>query len=257
MLADRPRRATAKSEWDQKEMPFTEHLRELRKRLIVCVDHDPVIGIGMFYAVDLRHQLDEARVFSATSRSTRSGRPTRSGRSSSSRSTARSCIGLPVICIRSGCSSFRRSIRRRAGRSTIRRAVDRAGRVGIVFAHFLVIPRVIGGRRSITSSIATATFGIESTINLVLLLFLAFALIFQTPMIMIMLARIGLVNSKSLRTFRRYAIMGSLLAGGIARARRPADHDDADGRADVRALRSSASGSSSCWKSRGSARAHT
>ena len=35
-------------------------------------------------------------------------------------------------------------------------------------------------------------FGIESTINLVLLLFLAFALIFQTPVVMILLARIGL-----------------------------------------------------------------
>jgi len=35
-------------------------------------------------------------------------------------------------------------------------------------------------------------------------------------MVLVMLARIGLVSSKSLRTFRRYAIMGSLLAGGIA-----------------------------------------
>ena len=24
-------------EWDQKEMPFTEHLRELRNRLFICV----------------------------------------------------------------------------------------------------------------------------------------------------------------------------------------------------------------------------
>ena len=64
--------------------------------------------------------------------------------------------------------------------------------------------------------VATATYGIGATLNLVLLLFLAFALIFQLPMVLIMLARIGLVSSTSLRTFRRYAIMGSMLLGGIA-----------------------------------------
>jgi len=56
---------------------------------------------------------------------------------------------------------------------------------GIAFAHFIVIKRVIGGLLFITGTIAQATFGIESTINLVLLLFLAFALIFQTPVIMV------------------------------------------------------------------------
>ncbi len=66
---------------------------------------------------------------------------------------------------------------------------------GIAFAHFVVIRRVIGGLLFITGTVAQATFGIESTINLVLLLFLAFALIFQTPVIMVLLARIGLINS--------------------------------------------------------------
>ncbi len=40
---------------------------------------------------------------------------------------------------------------------------------GIAFAHFIVIQRVIGGLLFITGTIAQATFGIESTINLVLL----------------------------------------------------------------------------------------
>ncbi|MGH7662381.1 MAG: twin-arginine translocase subunit TatC, partial [Vulcanimicrobiaceae bacterium] len=55
-----------------------------------------------------------------------------------------------------------------------------------------------------------------STLNFVLILFLAFALIFQLPMVLVMLARIGLVSSRSLRTYRRYAIMGSMLLGGVA-----------------------------------------
>ncbi|GAC1628695.1 MAG: hypothetical protein NVS4B5_19840 [Vulcanimicrobiaceae bacterium] len=43
----------------------------------------------------------------------------------------------------------------------------------------------------------------------------AFALVFQTPMIMVALARIGLVNVAFLRKNRRYALMGILLAGGF------------------------------------------
>ena len=41
-------------------------------------------------------------------------------------------------------------------------------------------------------------------------------LVFQTPMVMVALARIGLVNAKMLRKYRRYAAFGILLFGGIA-----------------------------------------
>ena len=68
----------------------------------------------------------------------------------------------------------------------------------------------------ITTSIAKETFGIESTMNIILLTFLVFAIIFQTPMVMLALARIGLVNVPMLRKYRRYAGMGILLAGGLA-----------------------------------------
>jgi sec-independent protein translocase protein TatC len=86
---------------------------------------------------------------------------------------------------------------------------------GIAFAHFLVLPRVVGALLNITDSIAEPVFGIESTINLVLLLFLAFALIFQTPVVMILLARIGLVNSSFLRTNRKYIGFGMMVVGAV------------------------------------------
>jgi sec-independent protein translocase protein TatC len=86
---------------------------------------------------------------------------------------------------------------------------------GIAFAHFVVIKRVIGGLLFITGTVAQATFGIESTINLVLLLFLAFALIFQTPVIMVLLARIGLINSGMLRKNRKYIGFGMMVVGAV------------------------------------------
>jgi sec-independent protein translocase protein TatC len=68
----------------------------------------------------------------------------------------------------------------------------------------------------ITLSVAEETFGVEPTMNIILLTFLAFALVFQTPMIMVALARIGIVNVATLRKYRRYIAMGILLVGGFA-----------------------------------------
>jgi sec-independent protein translocase protein TatC len=87
---------------------------------------------------------------------------------------------------------------------------------GIAFCHFFIIRRVLGALLAITSGLATPTFGIDATLNLILLLFLAFALVFQTPMVMVALARIGIVNVPMLRRYRRYAYMGILLLGGLA-----------------------------------------
>ncbi|MBV8152276.1 MAG: twin-arginine translocase subunit TatC, partial [Candidatus Eremiobacteraeota bacterium] len=88
--------------------------------------------------------------------------------------------------------------------------------IGVAFCHFIVIPVVIKGTTLLTNAIATETYGVGATLNFILILFLAFALIFQLPMVLIMLARIGLVSSKSLRGYRRYAIMSALLIGGVA-----------------------------------------
>jgi sec-independent protein translocase protein TatC len=74
---------------------------------------------------------------------------------------------------------------------------------------------VIGALLQITNSIAEPVFGIEATINLVLLLFLAFALIFQTPVVMVLLARIGLINSTILRTNRKYIGFGIMVVGAV------------------------------------------
>jgi len=44
---------------------------------------------------------------------------------------------------------------------------------------------------------------------------LAFAIVFQTPVVMLLLARIGLINSKLLRSYRKYIGFGMLVAGAV------------------------------------------
>ncbi|HEY1728661.1 MAG TPA: twin-arginine translocase subunit TatC [Candidatus Baltobacteraceae bacterium] len=204
------------SEWDQKEMTFTEHLRELRTRLMVCAITITVIGIGMFYPSIyvinwMKHQYYPNVTLHAFGPVDAVGTMFRFSLYSAI------IIGLPVI-MHQIWMFIVPAIHPKTRNMVYKLIVPSIGLaiVGILFAHFVVIPVVIKGTTLLTSLIATETYGIGSTLNLVLLLFLAFALIFQLPMILIMLARIGLVSSKSLRTFRRYAIMGSLLAGGVA-----------------------------------------
>lgn len=88
--------------------------------------------------------------------------------------------------------------------------------VGLAFAHFVVIPRVVSALISITNAVAEPTFGIASTLSFVLILFALFAIIFQTPIVLVGLARIGIVSARSLMHYRRHAIFGFFVAGGIA-----------------------------------------
>ena len=217
MLAARPPTPGGPDEveWDQKEMPFTEHLRELRQRLFICVG--TVFGIAVlalwpaqqliplimrtyfhgitlnaFGPADAVWAIFKFAIYIAI------------------------VIGLPVILYQVWMfvvpaihPKTRQAVYIYVAPSIFLAAA------GLAFAHFLVIPRVIGALLNITSTIATPVFGIESTINLVLLLFLAFALIFQTPVVMVLLARIGLVNSGFLRTNRKYIGFGMMVVGAV------------------------------------------
>ena len=201
MLAERP--VTVESDapgWDQKEMPFTEHLRELRSRLIISLVTICVLAVVLFWPAPFAitwlkkeylgniplHAFAPTDVIFTEFKFSLYGAIV---------------FGLPVIIYQIWMfivPAFHPKTRR------------------IVFCHFFIIKRVLTALLGITSAVADETFGVEATMNLILLTFLAFAIVFQTPMVMVALARIGLVNVPMLRKYRRYAGMGILLVGGIA-----------------------------------------
>ncbi|MBC5810531.1 MAG: twin-arginine translocase subunit TatC [Candidatus Eremiobacteraeota bacterium] len=205
------------SEWDQKEMPFTEHLRELRNRLMICLSVlagfavvlfwpsqfailwmkneylGPGIALHAFAPTDVLFTEFKFSIYGAI------------------------VLGLPVIVYQAWMfivPAFHPKTRRVVYVYTLPSLLLAAG--GIAFCHYFIIHRVLTALLAITSTVATETFGVDSTLNLILLTFLAFAIVFQTPTVMVALARIGVVNVRMLRTYRRYAIMGILLVGGIA-----------------------------------------
>jgi sec-independent protein translocase protein TatC len=207
LLAERPPVVESDaSEWDQKEMPFTEHLRELRQRLIVSLVTVAVLAVGLFWpsqfvitwlkdeylgkAIQL-HAFSPTDVIFTEFKFSIYGAIV---------------IGLPVLLYQIWMfivPAFHPRTRRIVYAYTAPSLFLAAA--GIAFCHFFIIHRVLTALLGITTAIADETFGIESTMNL-----------FQTPMVMLALARIGLVNVPMLRKNRRYALMGILLLGGLA-----------------------------------------
>jgi sec-independent protein translocase protein TatC len=202
-------------EWDQKEMPFTEHLRELRNRMVVCLVVVGALGALLFwpsqyiipwmthlYFPTIRlHAFGPAEVIIVEFKFS---------------IYAALVLGLPVILYQIWMfivPAFHPRTRRMVYVYVAPSLI--LGLCGIAFAHFLVIPKVTAALLMITSQVAEETFGIESTMNLILILLLAFALVFQTPVVMVLLARIGVINVGMLRKYRRYAAFGILCAGGV------------------------------------------
>jgi len=215
LLAERP--PLAPPEWDQKEMPFTEHLRELRGRLMIAIGTVGVLALFLFWPSQFAitwlkneylgknitlHAFAPTDVIFTEFRFSLYGAVV---------------LGLPVLVYQIWMfivPAFHPKTRHIVYGYTAPSVFLAAA--GIAFCHFFIIHRVLTALLGITTVVADPTFGVESTLNLILLTFLAFALVFQTPMIMVALARIGLVNVPLLRKYRRYAGMGILLLGGIA-----------------------------------------
>jgi sec-independent protein translocase protein TatC len=217
VLAERStREREPEVDWDQKEMPFTEHLRELRNRLAICVA--TVLGLAVVLLWPCQQAIRPlVRLYFGDKVVLHAFGPADAVWAIFKFAIYGAIVlGLPVLLYQIWMFVVP-AVHPKTRKAVYSYIVPSflLALLGIAFAHFLVIPRVVGALIQITNTIADPTFGIESTVNLILLLFLAFALVFQTPVVMLLLARIGLVNTAMLRKYRRYIVFGMLLAGGV------------------------------------------
>jgi len=216
VLAERtPLERGAGPEWDQKEMPFTEHLRELRNRLMICVG--TVLGLAVVFLWPAQQLIPLiVRRYFGHLQLHAFGPADAVWAIFKLAIYLAIIVGFPVLLYQTWMFVVP-AIHPRTRRAVYSYIVPSVllALCGLAFAHLLVIPRVVGALEAITSTVAVPTYGIEPTINLVLLLFLAFALVFQTPVVMLLLARIGLVNSRLLRKYRRHIGFGMMVAGGV------------------------------------------
>jgi len=214
---DRGGDATPAGAWDQAEMSFTEHLRELRGRLAIAVGTVATLAVLLFWPAQFAiRRLRDA--YLPPSIVLNAFGPTDVIATEFKFSIYGAIVlGLPVLLYQlwmfvvPAVAPRTRSV----VYAYVAPSIALAG-LGLAFCHFFIVRRVVDALLAITQGVAQPVFGIEPTMNLLLLTFLAFALIFQTPVLMLALARIGLVNVTMLRRSRRYAMLGMLVVGAIA-----------------------------------------
>jgi len=214
MSSDAP--PDSEAAWDQKEMPITEHLRELRNRLLISIATVGVIAVVLFWPSQfvirsmMRHYFGglELHAFGPADVILTELKFSVVGGI---------VIGLPILFTQLWLfvvPAIHPRTRRMVYAFILPSLLLAA--LGLAFAHFVVIPRVISALLHITDAVATPTFGIAATLNFVMVLLALFAVIFQTPIVLIGLARLGIVSARSLIQYRRHAIFAFFIAGGLA-----------------------------------------
>jgi sec-independent protein translocase protein TatC len=87
--------------------------------------------------------------------------------------------------------------------------------VGVAFCYFFVFGQVFKFIQGFAPKAITAAPDIEAYLDFVLSMFLAFGLAFEVPIVVIVLARMGLVSIEKLKAFRSYFIVVAFVAAAI------------------------------------------
>ena len=87
--------------------------------------------------------------------------------------------------------------------------------IGVLFCFFFLLPFTIPFLVSYKTEHLKAIIKIGDYINFTLMFMLAAGAVFELPLIMIVLGRMGIINADSLSTFRKYAFLSSFVIGGI------------------------------------------
>ena len=86
---------------------------------------------------------------------------------------------------------------------------------GCAFAYFLVLPAVFGFLTRVTPDGVAMMTDIQSYLDFVLVIFLAFGASFELPVALVILALLGWVTPKQLRESRGYAIVGVFVVAAV------------------------------------------
>ena len=86
---------------------------------------------------------------------------------------------------------------------------------GVAFCYFFVFGQVFAFIQSFAPKSITAAPDIEAYLSFVLTMFIAFGLSFEVPIVVIVLARMGIVSVEKLKASRGYFIVGAFIVAAI------------------------------------------
>jgi len=87
--------------------------------------------------------------------------------------------------------------------------------VGVAFCYFFVFGKVFAFIHEFAPKSITVAPDIEAYFSFVITMFLAFGIAFQIPIVVVVLARLGLVSIERLRDARPYVIVGAFVVSAI------------------------------------------
>jgi sec-independent protein translocase protein TatC len=87
--------------------------------------------------------------------------------------------------------------------------------IGVGFCYFFVFGQVFSFIQSFAPKSITAAPDIEAYLSFVLTMFIAFGLAFEVPIVVVVLARMGLVSIAKLREFRPYFIVVAFIIAAV------------------------------------------
>lgn len=86
---------------------------------------------------------------------------------------------------------------------------------GIAFCYFVALPYTLGFLIQIGLEVGVPIITVTDYVNLLILLFAGFGLVFETPLILVLLSMLGLIDAKTLATQRRIAIVVILIVAAL------------------------------------------
>ena len=86
---------------------------------------------------------------------------------------------------------------------------------GVVFGYFVLMPPAISFLLSWGSEIATPLIRISNYVNLTVMLLFWMGIVFETPVVMLLLAKLGIVSWRGFARWRRYWIVVAFILAAI------------------------------------------
>jgi sec-independent protein translocase protein TatC len=86
---------------------------------------------------------------------------------------------------------------------------------GMAFAYFFVFPVAFGFFAGYTPVGVQMMTDIDKYLSFVLTMFIAFGITFETPVVVVVLVRMGVVSLEKLKSIRPYVIVGAFVVGAI------------------------------------------
>lgn len=86
---------------------------------------------------------------------------------------------------------------------------------GMAFAYFLVFPTIFKFLAHVTPEGVSMATDIDKYLSFILGMFVAFGMTFETPVVVILLFRMGVVSLEQLKSARAYVIVGAFVVAAI------------------------------------------